>query len=81
MLFHEQFLDAYAKIGSPVKPKGFVMSFIQAAIHGRVESECAGRNPHQELLDYLSSPLDPAVNNLIMWWGVSAVCHDHYEMC
>jgi len=45
MLFHEQFLDAYAKIGSPVKPKGFVMSFIQAAIHGRVESECAGRNP------------------------------------
>jgi hypothetical protein len=48
------------------------MSFIQAAIRGHVESECAGCNPRQELLDYLSSPLDPAIDNLILWWGVSA---------
>jgi hypothetical protein len=59
--------------GSPVKPKGFAMSFIQAAVRGRVESERAGCYPHQELLDYISSPLDPSVNDLILWWGVNAV--------
>jgi hypothetical protein len=56
-------------IGSPVKPKGFVVSFIQAAICGHVESEHAGHNPHQELLDYISSPLDLNVDDLILWWG------------
>ena len=60
-------------LGSPVKPKGFAMSFIQAAVRGRVESERAGRNPRQELLDYLSSPLDPSIEDPILWWGVSVV--------
>ena len=49
------------------------MSFIQAAVRGRVESERAGRNPRQELLDYLNSPLDPNVDNPILWWGVRAI--------
>ena len=61
-------------IGPPVKPKGFAMSFIQAAVRGHVESECAGHNPCQELLDYLSSPLDPSIEDPILWWGVSVVC-------
>ena len=73
-------VPAYMKIGSPMKPKGFAMSFIQAAVCGRVESECVGHNPRQELQDYLTSPLDPAVDNPILWWGVSAVCCDHSEM-
>jgi hypothetical protein len=71
---------AYTKIGSPMKPKGFAMSFIQAAVRGCVESERAGCNPRQELWDYLTSPLDPAVDNPILWWGVSVVCRDHSEM-
>ena len=49
------------------------MSFIQAAVHGHVESERAGRNPRQELLDSLSSPLDPSIEDPILWWGVSVV--------
>jgi hypothetical protein len=49
------------------------MSFIQAAVRGCVESERAGRNPHQELLDYLNSPLDPNVDDPILWWGVRAI--------
>ena len=60
-------------LGSPIKPKGFTMSFIQAAVRGRVESERAGRNPCQELLDYLSSPLDPSIEDPILWWGLSVV--------
>jgi hypothetical protein len=63
-----------------MKPKGFARSFIQAAVRGRVESEQAGHNPHQELWDYLTSPLDPAVDNPILWWGVSVVCRDHSKM-
>ena len=59
--------------GSPVKPKGFAMPFIQAAVRGRVESERVGRNPRQELLDYLNSPLDPNVDDPILWWGVCAI--------
>jgi len=62
-------------IGSPVKLKGFAMSFIQAVVCGCVESEHAGHNPCQELLDYLSSPLDPNVEDLILWWGVRPVHH------
>ena len=49
------------------------MSFIQAAVRGRVESERVGRNPRQELLDYLNSPLDPNVDDPILWWGVCAI--------
>jgi hypothetical protein len=75
-----QMVVAYTKIGSPMKPKGFAMSFIQAAVRGSVESERAGRNPRQELWDYLTSQLDPAVDNPILWWGVSAVCHNHSDM-
>jgi len=67
-------MDADVMIGSPVKLKGFAMSFIQAAVCGHVESECAGHNPHQELLDYLSSPLDPSIEDPILWWGVRPVC-------
>ncbi|KIM75155.1 hypothetical protein PILCRDRAFT_13838 [Piloderma croceum F 1598] len=55
--------------GSLVKPKGFAVSFIQAAVRGHVESEHAGRNARQELLDYLCSPLDPSVEDPILWWG------------
>ena len=57
------------------------MSFIQVAVRGRVDSERAGRNPRQELLDYLSSPLDPSVEDPILWWGVSAVCHCLDQKC
>ena len=60
-------------LGSPVKPKGLAMSFIQAAVRGHVESERAGHNPRQELLDYLSSPLDHNIEDPILWWGVSVV--------
>ena len=67
-------------IGSPVKSKGFAMSFIQAVVHGCVESEHAVHNLCQELLDYLSSPLDPSVDDLILWWGVS-VCHCLNQKC
>jgi hypothetical protein len=68
-------------IGSPVKLKGFAMSFIQAAVCGRVESERAGCNPRQELLDYLSSPLDPSVEDPILWWGVRPVCRCLDQIC
>jgi len=73
--------DVDTAIGSPIKPKGFAMSFIQAAVRGRVDSERAGRNPRQELLDYLSSPLDPSVEDPILWWGVSAVRHCLDQKC
>ena len=73
--------DADTAIGSPIKPKGFAMSFIQAAVRGHVDSECAGRNLRQELLDYLSSPLKPSVKDPILWWGVSAVRHCLDQKC
>ena len=56
------------------------MSFIQAAVCGHVKSEHAVHNLHQELLDYLSSPLDPSVDDPILWWGVS-VCHCLNQKC
>jgi hypothetical protein len=65
-------------IGSPVKLKGFAMSFIQAAVHGRVESERTGCNPRQELLD---CPLDPSVEDLILWWGVRPIHHCLDQKC
>jgi hypothetical protein len=71
---------AYTKIGSPVKPKGFVMSFIQAAVCGRVESKRTGSNPRQELFDYLTSSLEPDVDDPILWWGVCTVYYCHYKM-
>ena len=61
--------------GSPVKPKGFGMSFVQAAVRGRVELECQGCNPQQELTDYLNGNLDVGEVNPIEWQGVSATCH------
>ena len=61
--------------GLPVKPKGFAMSFVQAAVRGRVESERRGSNPRQELTDYLNSNLDVGEVNPIEWWGVSATCY------
>ena len=39
--------------GSPVKPKGFTMPFVQAAVRGRVELEHQDHNPWKELTNYL----------------------------
>jgi hypothetical protein len=56
--------------GSPVKPKGFAMSFIHASVRGRVDQERASRNPRQEFLDYINSPLDIGEHDPVKWWGV-----------
>ena len=56
--------------GSPAKPKGFALSFIQQAVRGQVESEHANRNPWQELIDYIKSALAPDVHDPVKWWGV-----------
>lgn len=47
------------------------MLFIQAAVREQVESEQVGRNPHQELLDYINSPLEIGIEDPVQWWGVS----------
>jgi hypothetical protein len=49
------------------------MSFIQAAVRGRVELERVGRNPRQELLDYINSPLEIGADDPVQWWGVSTI--------
>jgi hypothetical protein len=48
------------------------MSFIQAAVRGRIESERVGRNPRQELLDFINGLLEIRVEVPIAWWGVRA---------
>ena len=45
------------------------MSFIQAAVHGRVEKERASHNPRQEFLDYINSPLETCQYDPVKWWG------------
>jgi len=52
------------------KPKGFMMSFIIAAVHGGIEKECASCNPHQEIQDYINSPLEIGECDPVEWWGV-----------
>ena len=54
------------------KPKGFTMSFTQTAVQGCIKSEKVSHNPRQELLDFINSPLEIRVEDLIVWWGVSA---------
>lgn len=46
------------------------MSFIQAAVRGRVEKERASRNPRQEFLDYVDSLLEVNEYDPVKWWGV-----------
>jgi len=45
------------------------MSFIQAAVRGRVEKERASRDPHQEFSDYIDSQLEIGEYDPIKWWG------------
>lgn len=61
--------------GAPVEPKGFAMSFIQAAVRGRVELERASRNPRQELEDYINSPLEINISDPVRWWGVCRLAY------
>jgi len=56
--------DADTAIGSPIKPKGFAMSFIQAAVRGRVDSERAGRN---------SAPRVGLIISAVHWTPVSKI--------
>lgn len=55
---------------SPAKPWSFALSFIQAAVRGHVEKEHASRNPRQEFIDYINSPLEINQYDPIKWWGV-----------
>ena len=48
------------------------MSFIQAAVRGRIEKERASRDPHQEFIDYIDSQLEVDEYDPVQWWGV---CH------
>ena len=53
-----------------MKPKGFAMTFIHAAVRGHVEQERASRSPRQEFIDYIDSPLEIGQHDPVKWWGV-----------
>ncbi|KAF8834354.1 hypothetical protein BDN67DRAFT_985378, partial [Paxillus ammoniavirescens] len=53
---------------SPVKGGGYGDAMMCKAVNVRREREKCGRNPHQELQDYLDSPLEDVVDR-VKWWG------------
>jgi hypothetical protein len=57
---------------SPVKGGGYGDAMMRKAVNARREREKRGRNPHQELQDYLDSPLEDVVDR-VKWWNVSII--------
>ena len=45
-------------------------SWMRDAVKSRITSDAVGRSSHQELQDYLTSPLKD-VDDVVAWWGVS----------
>jgi hypothetical protein len=43
---------------------------MKASLTSRFQADAAARSPRQELLDYISSPLED-VQDPVQWWGVS----------
>src|ERR1700721_1363335 len=46
---------------------------MRAAVSGRKSLDRTKSNPREELRAYLSAPLE-AVDNVLLWWGVSPRC-------
>jgi hypothetical protein len=48
-------------------------SWMQASVKARKDQDSAKNNPREELNAYLMAPLEEQVDDVIAWWGVSAV--------
>ncbi|KIK78943.1 hypothetical protein PAXRUDRAFT_16598 [Paxillus rubicundulus Ve08.2h10] len=53
---------------SPVKDGGYGDAMMCKAVNARKERERRGHNPHQELQNYLDSPLEDVIDRA-KWWG------------
>ncbi|KAF8803882.1 hypothetical protein BYT27DRAFT_7214452 [Phlegmacium glaucopus] len=61
----------------PVPKKGYASSWMRASINLRLQDDQALQlNVHQELLDYLKSPLESEACEPVCWWGYHAVHRD-----
>jgi hypothetical protein len=55
----------------PAPGRGYGASFLHAKLQNWTRVESSRRNPHQELVSYLTSELEVGIDGPIKWWGVS----------
>jgi hypothetical protein len=61
-------------ITDPAKKVQYGHSWTRATVEVQRAQDCAGRNPHEELDQYLAAPLED-VDDVVRWWGVSTSLH------
>jgi len=85
-LLYFSFLTRYNYIlASPTAGSGYGSSFLHAKLLDRAQVKSSHRNPREELVHYLSSPLELDVTDPVRWWRVSelflVVCYSNSILC
>ena len=73
-LCHANFiLLIYLYLATPAAGGGYGSSFLHTKLLDRARNEHSHHNPCQELVSYLSSPLELDIKDPVRWWGVSGL--------